>query len=73
MDTREIPANKAVYTAAPQQVPRGLCALAIPKTFLTQEEISLAHTGICGLLLAKNREEAQDLCNFFLTALIQCK
>ena len=54
MDTRETPATKATNAAAPQRVPRVLCALVVFTTFLTQDEI-LGHTGMCCLLLPINR------------------
>ena len=44
------------------------CALAILKTFLTQEETILAHAAMCGLLLPKYTEATQDSPDFFLKA-----
>ena len=48
MDTREIPATKAADTTVPWRVLWDICVFAIPKTFLPQEEMVLAHTGIMG-------------------------
>ena len=56
MVTRETPAAKAAEAATPQREPGDICALAIPRTFLTQEEMVLAQTGRCSLLLPKKRE-----------------
>ena len=53
MDTRETPAAKFADAAAPWKEPRDICALAIQRNFLTQEEIFLAQTGLCCLLLPK--------------------
>ena len=53
-DTKEPPTTKAAYDAAPWSTQRYV--IAIIKTFLTQEEIILAHTGMCCLLLPKNRQ-----------------
>ena len=63
MDTRETPAAEA---AALLSTSRDICALAMHKTLLTQEEVILAHTGICPLLLPRNREDTQYLSAFFL-------
>ena len=53
METRETPATKAAEAAAPQREPGDICALAKPRTFLTQEEMVLAQTSPCCLLLLK--------------------
>ena len=55
MGTGETPATKALDGAASHRVPRYIGVLAIIKTFLTQEEIISAHTGMCCLLIPKNR------------------
>ena len=55
MDTRDAPAAKAEDAEAPQRVTRDTCALEILRTFLTQEEIILAHTGMCCLLLPQTQ------------------
>ena len=49
------PATMAAEAAVPQRVPRGIHALAILESFLTQKVIILAYTGMCCLLLPKNR------------------
>ena len=54
MDTKQTPAAKAIYSTAPQRVPRDICILAIVKTFLNHEEIILTHTEMCCLLLPRN-------------------
>ena len=56
MDTRETPATKAEEAAAPQREPRIICALATQRTFLTQEEMVLAQTGLCCPLLHKKEK-----------------
>ena len=62
MDTRETPATKAVEVAAPQREPRDICALATQRTFLTQEEMVLAQTGLCCLLLPiKEKSHTQSI------------
>ena len=66
MVTRETPAAKAAEAATPQREPRDICALATPRTFLTQEEMVLAQTGRCYLLLPKKREVTRDPSGFFL-------
>ena len=66
MVTRETPAAKAAEAATPRREPRDICALATPRTFLTQEEMVLAQTGQCCLLLPKKREVTQDPSGFFL-------
>ena len=71
MDTREIPATKVANTAAPHRIPGDICAIAITKTFLTQNEIILEHTGMCCLLLPQNKEYMKDLLNFFLKGYAQ--
>ena len=65
MVTKETPAPKAMDTAAPQRVPGYICASAIPKTFLTQDEIILAHMGLCSLLLPKDKMYPSDPSDFF--------
>ena len=57
METKEPQATKAPDTVAPQRVSRDICAFAVPKTFLTQEEIILAHTG----MLPKKTKSAQEI------------
>ena len=54
--TRETPAAKAAEGTTPQKEPNDICALATQRIFLTQEEMVLAQTGRCCLLLPKNRE-----------------
>ena len=66
MDTRETPAVKAAEAATPQRESRGICALITQRTFLTQEEMVLAQTGQCCLLLPKNREVTHDPAGFVL-------
>ena len=56
MDTREIPATKAAEAAAPQREPEDICVLATRRSFLTQEEMVLAQTGLCCLLLPKKEK-----------------
>ena len=63
MDTREKPATKA---AAPHREPSDICALATQRTLLTQEEIVLAQTGLCCLLLPRKREVTHDPSGFIL-------
>ena len=46
MDTRETPATKDAEAAAPWREPGDICALAAGRTFLTQEEMVLAQTGL---------------------------
>ena len=53
MDTGKTPAAKA---AGPQREPGDICALATQRTFLTQEQMVLAQTGLCCLLLPPKRE-----------------
>ena len=55
MDTWETPATKATDTALPPRVPGEVCIFTTPKTFLTKEEIVLAHTGMCCLLFFENK------------------
>ena len=50
----------------PQGESRDICALATQRTFLTQEEMALAQTGQCCLLLPKNREVTCDPSGFVL-------
>ena len=61
MDTRETPATKAAESTAPWRAPGDICALAIHKTFLTQEVNVLAHTGMCWQLLPRNTEDTCPL------------
>ena len=51
---------KATDAAASQRVPRDICALAIFKALLTQEETVLVHIGMCCLFLPRKIEDAQD-------------
>ena len=67
MVTRDTPATKAAEAATPWREPRDICALATPRTFLTQEEMVLAQTGRYCLLLPKKREVTQDPSDFFLS------
>ena len=53
---QETPAVKAAEAAAPQTEPKDICALATQRTFLTQEEMALAQTGLCCLLLSKKEK-----------------
>ena len=66
MVTRETPAAKAAEAATPWRQPRDICALATQRTFLTQEEMVLAQTGQCFLLLPQKREVTQDPSVFIL-------
>ena len=59
MVTRETPAAKAAEAATPQREPRDTCALATPRTFLTKEEMVLAQTGRCCLLLPKKEKSLE--------------
>ena len=65
MVTRETPAAKAAEAATPQREPGDICALATPRTFLTQEEMVLAQTGRCCLVLPK-KKVTRDPSGFFL-------
>ena len=56
MDTRETPAAKAVEAAAPWREPGDTCTVATERTFLTQEEMVLAQTGLYCLLLPKKEK-----------------
>ena len=60
MVTRETPATKAVEAATPRREPGDICALATLRTFHSQEEMVLAQTSRCCLLLPKEREVTQD-------------
>ena len=73
MDTKEMPATKAVDTTAPYRVPEDICAFVITKASLTEEEIVLAHIVMCSLLLHKNKEYTQDPSDFFLKGSVQHK
>ena len=67
MVTTETPAAKAAEAATPQREPGDICTLATPRTtFLTQEEMVLAQTGQCCLLLPKKREVTRDPSGLFL-------
>ena len=58
VDTRETPATKTVDAGALCRVFRDICALAILKTFIIQEETVSAYTGMFYLLLLlRNRED----------------
>ena len=59
MVTRETPAAKAAEAATPWREPRDICALATPRTFHTQEEMVLAQTGRCCLLLPKKKKSLE--------------
>ena len=56
MVTSETPAAKAAEAATPQRDPSDICALAKLRTFLIQEEMVLAQTGQCYLLLPKKEK-----------------
>ena len=73
MDTWETAAIKAADTAEPQGAPGDICAFAVTKFFLTQEEITLAFAGMCCLLLSKNKEDTRDPSNILLKGSIQRK
>ena len=73
MVTRETPAAKAAEAATPQREPRDICALATRRTFLTQEEMVLAQTHLCCLLLPKKREGTQDPSGFILNDSVHLK
>ena len=66
MVTRETLAAKAAEAATPQGEPGDICALVTQRTFLIQEEMVLAQTGQCCLLLPKNREVTCDPSGFIL-------
>ena len=72
MVTREISVTKAAETATPLRDPRDICALATQRTFLTQEEMVLAQTGLCCLLLPK-REVIRDQSGFILNDSVHLK
>ena len=57
----------------PQREPGDICALATLRTFLTQEEMVLAQTGQCCLLLPKKREVTQDPSGFILNDSVHLK
>ena len=73
MVTRETPAVKAAEAATPWREPRDVCALATQRTFLTQEEMVLAQTGRCYLLLPQNKEVTCDPSSFILNDLVHLK
>ena len=73
MNTREILAGKAGEAIAIQTTPSDILTSAIYKTFLTKEEIILAHTNMCWLLLTWNREDIQDPSDIFLKGSVLCK
>ena len=66
MDTRETLATKAAEAVAPQREPGEICALATQRIFLTQEEMVLAQTGLCCLLLPRKREVTRNPPGFIL-------
>ena len=66
MVTREAPPVKAAEATTPWRESRDICALATQRTFLTQEEMLLAQTGQCCLLLPKKGEVTQDTSGFIL-------
>ena len=68
MDTKETPAAKDTDAAIAQKIPRDICILTIHKSFLTKEEIIIAHTAMCCLLLPRNREETLEPSDLFLKA-----
>ena len=53
MDTQETPAAKTADIAAPLTETGDICVLTIQRTFLTQEQMVLAQTGLHCLLLPK--------------------
>ena len=57
----------------PLKEPRDICALATQRTFLTQEEMVLAQTGQCCLLLPKKTEVTQDPSGFILKDSVHLK
>ena len=73
MVTKETPAAKAAEAATPWREHRDICALATTRTFLTQEEMVLAQTGRCCLLLPKKKEVTQDPSGFFLNDSVHLK
>ena len=58
---QETPATKAAEGATPWREPRDICALATLSTFRTQEEMVLAQTGQCCLLLPKKKEKSLEI------------
>ena len=70
MDTREAPATKA---AAPWREPRDIYALETQKNFPTQEEMVLAQTGLCCLLLPQKREVTHNPSRFILNGSVHLK
>ena len=59
LPTRHMPQHIRKY-------PEVCVPLKILKTFLTQEEIVLAHTGMCCLWLPRNRKDTQYSSHFLL-------
>ena len=70
IDNRETPSTKAT---APQREPGDICALPTQRTFLIQEEMVLAQTGPCCLLLPKKKEVTCDPSGFFLNGSVHLK
>ena len=66
MDTRETTVTKPAEATVPQTAVRDISTLAMCKTFLTKEEIVLAHTSILCLLLPTNGEDTWDPSDVFL-------
>ena len=56
MDTSKHQLLRLQKLQTPQGEPGDICTLATQRTFLTQEEMFLAQTGLCCLLLPKKRE-----------------
>ena len=73
MVTRQTPAAKAAEAATPWRETRDICALATQRTFLTQEEMVLAQTGQCCLLLPKKGEVTRDPSGFVLNDSVRLK
>ena len=65
MDITKTPGANAEDATAPWRVPNNICTIAILKTFLTKEEIILAHAGKCCLLLPRNKVDTRDPSDFF--------
>ena len=72
MDSTETPAAKAADAAAPQMELIDIFALVI-ENLLTLEEIVLAQTDLCCLLLPKNRGVTYHPSGFFLKGSVHCK
>ena len=73
MDPRKPPAAKSAEAAAPWREPTDICALAAQRTFLTQEQMVLAQTGLCCLLLPQKREVTCNTSGFILNGSVHLK